>query len=350
MPNKKVTFVLPGRNRSGGVRVTVAMANKLRELGYEVRIVYKTAPFLSYKWIRSIAKKNVRKVQHNLDRTDWLYQFNGPVQKFVNIKEVKFHPGEIVIAVGIYTVEDVRKLDDSIIKIRYNHGFSVGMDKLTRTAWGGKMPTIAVSSTLIPRLQELSQDRVLGVVPNGLNLNEYYADNITRRVGIGIMYSTHPNKCPQDIIRLMCRIRLNWPDIPQYYFGTEHCPDQLQIGKYVRYPTIDDARHIYNLCMIWLSTSQEEGFGIPILEAMACGCAVVSADNPGARELITDGENGFIVPVGGMEAFLDKIKILLSDEHLRQRVVLKGLETAQSFSWEKAAGAMDAILQKVDRL
>jgi glycosyltransferase involved in cell wall biosynthesis len=347
MSKGKVTFVLPGRNRSGGVRVTAIMANKLLDIGYETRIVYKTNRRFSSKWVQSVIKNVVTRSKYELQKTDWLHQFKGSIEQFVDIQDIRFIPGEVVIAVGLYTIHDVRNLNDKIIKIRYNHGFSVGVEELTRSAWGGSMPTIVVASTLIDRVEKLSQERVLGVVPNGIDPYEYFVDNTTRRDGIGIMYSSHPNKCPHDIVRLMREIGQKWPNPPQYYFGTEKRPRDLEFGKYTRYPSVEQARDIYNSCVIWLSTSQEEGLPGPILEAMACGCAVVSADNLGARELIQNGENGFIVPVGDIGAFLCKIKLLLYDTQLRQKFITKGFATVQRFSWENAVQSMDKILLKV---
>ena len=65
---------------------------------------------------------------------------------------------------------------------------------------------------------------------------------------------------------------------------------------------------------VFLLTSESEGFCIALVEAMANGCCPVVTDIPsGNKQLVTDGENGFVVPVGDIPAFVDRIKLLATD-------------------------------------
>src|SRR6185369_2759616 len=64
----------------------------------------------------------------------------------------------------------------------------------------------------------------------------------------------------------------------------------------------------------FLLTSNYEGFCISLIEAMANGCCPVVTDiRSGNKQLVRDGENGFVVPVGDVDAFVDKIKLLDGD-------------------------------------
>ena len=343
---RKVTFVLPGRNRSGGVRVTVEMANRLLRLGYDVRIAYRAKRWLTPAWSWALLQDAWLKAK-GYTCTDWIDEFEGRLEMFFDLRALEFSTGEVVIAVGMYTVHDVNSLDSGVKKVRYNHGFSVGVTELTQSAWGLPMSTIVVASTLIPRMEKLSGQKVHAVVPNGLDRNEYFVESGIRRDGIGIMFSSHPNKAPESIIQLVRRLREKWPDIPHYYYGTDARPKGLESGTYVRYPSVAEARRIYNKSLVWLSTSREEGFCLPILEAMACGCAVVSADNLGALELIRNGENGFLVPIDRIDPFMEKIAVLLKSSELRERIVERGCETVRSFAWEEAVDRMDSFLKRI---
>ena len=251
----KVTFVLPGRNRSGGVRVTVEMANRLRARGFDTRIAYrqpKAATMSNLKgkfasiWMGLVGYSN----------RDWVNDFVGRAESFVQLSQLAFNKNEVVIAVGVYTVRDVYELNQEIIKVRFNHGFSEGIDELTKFAWGPlPMTTITVSGTLYPRLEALSGKKVAAVIPNGINTEEYYIENIPRN-GIGMMFSSHPNKAPKDQIRLISEISVHWPNIPIYSFGTERRPQILSQTNYYRYPSIPKVREIYNQSLIWLVPSQ----------------------------------------------------------------------------------------------
>lgn len=341
-----ITFVLPGRNRSGGVRVTVEMANRLIDIGYEVRIAYRAKKRFTAVWARSIIE-NVWLGINGYDHTDWTDEYKGKLEKYIDLQSLVFSEKEIVIAVGMHTIKDVYSLNADVIKIRYNHGFSLGVEELTNSAWGLPMPTIVVASTLIPRMEKLSGQKARAVIPNGINTTEYFIENGSTRDGIGIMYSSHPNKEPKDIIKLAQRIEAKWACVPQYYYGTDEMPKALRTGIYKRFPSVEQARKIYNRCMVWLSVSREEGFCLPILEAMACGCVVISSDNLGAKELIRNGENGYLVPTGDIDSFLVRVEQVLNNTELREYIVQKGLETVKAFSWETAVAKMDSFLNDI---
>ena len=108
-----------------------------------------------------------------------------------------------------------------------------------------------------------------------------------------------------------------------------------------------EARVIYSRAKIWLVASQTEGFSCPVLEAMACGCVVISTDTYGGRELIRDGENGLLIPRGDTEGFVRAITGLLKDPEKEKRLAKAGLESAGKHSWEQAADKMEAVLKQL---
>jgi glycosyltransferase involved in cell wall biosynthesis len=100
----------------------------------------------------------------------------------------------------------------------------------------------------------------------------------------------------------------------------------------------------YNQCSIFLVSSSGEGFGLPALEAMACGAAVVSTDNGGVSDYAHPGENILLAPVGDSGAMADQLELLLTDDGLRQRLICAGFATAESFSWDRATDAIEGVL------
>lgn len=339
-----ITFVVPGNNRSGGVRVTVSMANQLLCRGHSVRIVYPKTRILSKELYKTLFQK-ITKKRDTENRIGWIQYFQGKVEQFKNLDDLTFESMEIVIAVGTLTINCVYKLNKDVVKLRYNHGLLSVVDEKYISAWKLPMPTITVSKAIIPDLEKISKQKVLAVVRNGIDLAEYRPTGNGNRNGIGCMYSSHPAKAPEIIKEVFKKIKRTSKGIPLYSFSTEKCPKDLYVDEYWEYPSVEKSCSIYNRSRIWLVASRSEGFSIPILEAMACGCVVISTDTYGGRELIVDGENGILVPVGDSEAILSAIKRILSCYDLEKRIVMNGLKFVKSFSWSKSVEDMENIIK-----
>jgi glycosyltransferase involved in cell wall biosynthesis len=341
----KVAFVLPGRGRSGGVRVTVKMGNELRRRGHDVRLLWRRMPFPSKTWVRFTLVGISERAGLCRDR-DWLDEFQGESVPYTCLSEIAFAPNEVVIAVGAMTVMDLHALQAPVIKVRYNHGFSTCRPELMRNAWGVPMPTLTVSNTLVPELERLSGCPVHAVIPNGIELDKYY-DMGLGRDGVGMVFSGHPNKRPQDALALLGRIRHDWPKVPQYVFGEPRRPNEIPKGSYWRFPSVAQACELYNRSRVWVLTSQDEGLPGPVLEAMACGAAVVSTENLGSREIIEHGRNGLLAPIGDIDGMTKWVELLLTDEGRRMELVEQGFRTVKRHTWDGAATKMEQALAKL---
>ena len=338
MQHRDITFVLPGDNLSGGVRVTAIMARLLLARGYNVRIVHPT------RW-RQIWSDPSGITDHLKPPGGWLRTFPGNVETYANINRLTFRSGEIVIGVGTYTIGDLQRIRSrDVIKVRYNHGLPARMTAKARAAWSLPLPTITVSPTLVPQLEALSGLPVQAVIPNGIDLAEYYPVPGTPRDAIGTIFSLHPNKAPDDIIRLLDGVRTTFPDVPRLVFSTEPRPSALTSCHYERTPSVTRVRELYSRSIAWLLASHNEGLPAPMLEAMACGAVAISTDNDGSLAVIRDGVNGLIVPRGDITAFLDRIHRVRNDAKLRERLTRGGYETVARFTWEKAVTRMQAFL------
>lgn len=102
---------------------------------------------------------------------------------------------------------------------------------------------------------------------------------------------------------------------------------------------------MYRNASVFVYPSFYEGFGIPPLEAMACGTAVIASNTSTLPEVCEDA--AYYVDPLDIRAIIDSMKKVLSDEVLRQDLVSKGLQHAQKFSWEKSAKEHMVLFEKV---
>lgn len=342
-PNSvRVTFVLPNRGRAGAMHATVGMANALQARGRAVRILYRQAARRA--WYRRLGAA-ARAMLHP-GGTDWLLDADVDVESFARLPDVVFEPGEVVVAVGSQMVCELADCDAPVTKVRYCKGIPEDDPKLLRTAWRVPMRTIAVSPLLVERLRELTGEQYIDVVPNGLDPGEY-CPVPGRRDAVGAIYHSALEKGGDYVIAVMSRLAEAAPSLVRVAFGTERRPSTLDVHDYRRLPSVAVARRLYSRCLVWFVASRREGFGLPNLEAMACGCAVVSSDNVGSRGIIRDGENGLLVPVGDAPAMVAAIRRLLVDVGLRARLVAAGFATVREYSWDRAADRMEQCLRRM---
>ena len=100
----------------------------------------------------------------------------------------------------------------------------------------------------------------------------------------------------------------------------------------------DDVEQEYLNSSLYVLSSRFEGFGMVIVEAMACGLPVVAFDCPwGPRSIISDGEDGLLVENGNVEALADALSRLMGDEVLRQSMAEKAIVNVKRFEIETIA-------------
>lgn len=88
-------------------------------------------------------------------------------------------------------------------------------------------------------------------------------------------------------------------------------------------------RPVFEQCSVYVLPSYREGTPRTVLEAMAMGRAVITTDAPGCRETVTDGENGFLVPVGDAVALADAMQRLVDEPALAERMGERGRRVAE---------------------
>jgi len=115
---------------------------------------------------------------------------------------------------------------------------------------------------------------------------------------------------------------------------------------FVDYITQLDLAYYYSSATLLAYPSLYEGFGLPPLEAMACGCPVVISNTSSLPEVV--GEAGIMVNPYDTDSLAQAMRRVLTDDKLRDKMVRRGLEQAKKFSWEKTAEQTLEVYEKVE--
>lgn len=104
---------------------------------------------------------------------------------------------------------------------------------------------------------------------------------------------------------------------------------------------------ILNMCDIYVSTSQHEGFCLAYLEAMTGGLPIVCYDNGGHTDYFKDQENGFLVPLNDLERFIEKTKLLINNPHRREVIGKNNQHLIEEYYIDKCARKYENIFNQV---
>jgi glycosyltransferase involved in cell wall biosynthesis len=340
----RIAFVIPGSG-GGGVRSVVRIAAGLIERGHAVRILYRHQPpdlrdavrrvYLAFRYRRGHA---------------WLNSFPGEAVAYETLTADLVGANDLVIGVGVSCVLLIAELPPPCgIKVHNCRGVEPWRRDDMARAWALPMPRIVVGSHLVPLMRHARSDDPIFVAHNGVDCAEYFPSLPEKaRDGVGTVYHGGDVKDPELILSALLKLSRLRPSLPQYVFSTFPRPRRLPAdATFVRFPALVAARELYSRSLVWFLASRNEGLPNPLLEGLACGCALVSTDCGGAADIIEHGRGGLIVPVGDADAMVQSVLRLLDDAALRKRFVAASSETLENFTWPRAIDAFEHAITAI---
>ena len=126
---------------------------------------------------------------------------------------------------------------------------------------------------------------------------------------------------PHDVEKLQAIARVSGMDVEDLRF-TGYVPD-------------DDLIKLYNSCALFVFPSLHEGFGLPPLEAMACGAPVIASNSTSVAEVV-GLEDALFDPVS-IDGIADKIRVAVTNDQFRSRLIEHGKKQARAYSWDEGA-------------
>lgn len=342
----KVSFVLPGRgiHPVGGFRIVYEYANRLTELGVNVTILHTACLYKSHSFFIGILRY-VYYLFFFKSKKKW-FELNPKINnKWIFTAKSIFIPNsDIIIATSWETAEHVAELSDKKgLKVYFIQGNESEFvfakknrfEERVFNTWNLPMKKIVIGSWLQEKLFE--SGNVSELIFNGLNFNDFYIDkNIYDRDPFTIMmlYHDSPSKGCDEGLEAIKRLKVEKPLLKVVLFGVPDRPENLESWiEYYKMPDRNQLRELYNNSAVFLSPSHSEGWGLPVAEAMQCGCVVLTSNIGGFKDFVKNKETGLCFEVQNVDDLIRKLNYLLENDEFRVSLALAGNLYVRKFDW-----------------
>jgi glycosyltransferase involved in cell wall biosynthesis len=328
-----VSFVCPSVSTPvGGVTALYEFANGLSLRGHEVHIAH--GPPHAAVWGDGIT---------SLEEISW-FLFEPGVHHHVGPDAVASLPAADVF----FGTASPRELGLPVLIVQ---GFEMFPKEMEREAFRTPCLKVCVAGWLIRAGASygMAEDQFVHV-PMGIDHRAFRvrAAIETRPLQVGMLFNPHPLKGWRVGLRALESVHSRLPEMRAIVFGNERPAKPLpEWISFVADPPIDVlVAEVYNRCSVFMQSSFKEGFGLTAIEAMACGCALVTTDNGGSDDYALPGRTALVAPPGDSEQLASHVETLLRDDALRIALARAGTEYVHRFQWDRAAELLEGYLER----
>lgn len=344
---------------SGGDRVCAIYAQKLNALGHKVSIITPKKRFLSIrKQTRRVLSGDswLSKKAQMQNHFDLLGLSVTYATDFLPLKEKDVPDADVVIATWWETAEWVRDFSEQKGRKVYfiqHHEVHAGQPiERVKATYCLPFIKITIANWLVSLMQNDYADDKAFLVPNSVDHQMFYADvRVKQHIPtVGFLFSETEFKGVRTALRVIEGLKEKIPSLRVIAFGVGH-PTTINLPEYVELsinPEQGDIRSLYQQCDLWLCCSIIEGFGLTVLEAMACRTPAVSTKCGGPEDIITENVNGYLCEVNDVSALIDaSYRVLKFSAEEWQAFSDKAYQHASEYTWDDAAKLFEETLKKI---
>ncbi|MBP1589943.1 MAG: glycosyltransferase family 4 protein [Kiritimatiellae bacterium] len=355
MPSPRVLFLLGNfcGVPFGGYKMIYQYANGLAAAGFSVTLAYAAYPH--EKTLRGRAYDVLRTGYHWIRgwtrHCPW-FPLDPSIRQILRWthREALEPRADIAIATACRTAAPLAAFKQ--IPPQRKFYFIQGFETFTlpepelRATFRLPMQKLVIASWLRAKVEEEGQSAIL--LPNGYDgsfqLSRPPADR--PQASVCALYGEGWSKDWPTTLQTLLLLRRARPDIQATVFGIGARPPGLPAwATYVRRATVAQLNEIYNSSAIFLGTSVQEGWGLPVGEAMRCGAAVVCTDNGGYAEMAIPGQTALVVPARNPDTLAAAALRLVEHPDLRIRLAMAGHAHIQQFSLQRSIDQLATLLR-----
>lgn len=349
--NMRISFVLPNNGYNGGTRVIGIVAGELSRRGHDVRLFVKAhKPRSLASWARQFLRTGRFPAQpKDGPFLDALRSNIHVLTSSDQVSDAVFPDADVVVATWWETAYWVDRLSTSKgAKVYFMQDYGGAGHELEKIAptWALPMSFITLTGTLRDLIRAENPYAEISVMRNAVDTRIFHAAERERGScpRIGFMYRSTATKGMDTALDALIRIRSAVPGL-SVVTVSQTAPDLPDWIDVVRSPNDEALADVYRSCDLWLFPSRMEGFGLPIIEAMACRTPVVSTRVGAAPDLIRDGQNGFLVEVDDSADMAKKAaSILTASPQIWRDMSHAAWKTVAEHTWANAVDVFEEAL------
>ena len=346
----RVSFIIPLDGLAGGIRVVAEYAQRLAARGHQVRVF---SPPPQRETLRDSLRKTTRRMLCNDDTGESESHFAGTGVEVEFVEDLttdsSLPDADVVVATWWKTAEWVRGYRDAAgtkIYLVQGHETFVGqpVERVQRT-YRSPLHKVCVSNWLSRVMREQYGDSATIVIPNAVDSKRFCAPPREKRerATVGFTYSNTQCKAIDHTIEAVSLARGLIPELEVRAFGRTQPQrrHRRHIDQYEKTPRQSRLQQIYSSTDVWLFGSRSEGFGLPILEAMACRTPVIATPAGAAPEIINE-RVGILTRPADPADMAEAIGWMYRMSNAEWKEMSENaLYRSRCWSWEEAADALE---------
>jgi glycosyltransferase involved in cell wall biosynthesis len=350
----RVTFVLPHAGLQGGTRVIAIHADRLVRRGHRVVVVSTPQVIPPRRKLKSFLLGRGWPVAEPHTYLEGTKVEHRVLERARPVTDADVPDADVVLATFYTTAYWVQRLSPAKgAKAIFIQNYEVEEGRTNPqldATWRMPMHKITISKWLVDLAREKFGDATVSLVPNSVELDQFHAlpRGKNARPSVGLLYSLYSQKGCRTSLKALKQVAAAMPSLRLVSFGSEPPDFRLRLPPFAEFhhrPPQEKLRELYAQCDVWLSGSTREGFCLPLIEAMACRCPVVSTRSGGPQDIVEEGVNGYLVDIGDADALAERVlRVLrLSAERWRQ-MSDAAYQTATRFTWDDAGRLFEQAL------
>lgn len=354
----KITIVAPKPNTGGGIRVISLYAKMLIALGHEVTVL----AFIHKGSVKERLKSRLLNFTSFCRiGLDTKFFEDMPDNSF-KLKELNvaaprissFPSADIIIATWWETAEWVEKLPQNRgKKVHFIQGYEIfpytPKERVKAVYNSNSFNRIAVSSWLKNIIEIKHNKKDVLLLPNGIDTSAFgfKAKSRNSTFCVGTLYSSHPTKNSERAIKAFEQAKNQMPNLKLIGFGNSEPIDKHHLNSFDTFvvkPDQEQIAKIYQSADVWLFPSDQEGFGLPILEALSCGTPVIATPAGAAPELLTEGGGSLLSNFCDKQMAKEILKYEKLDKEQHAQVCRSARQVAEKHTWSNLAKQLENYL------